>query len=93
MVANQRLNLQNTVSDAYKQLGPLTLCGVLHITYQTSDYITGGYMVCILFPYHLLIAKPSDDYRRLRAVACLFISDLKIDSLRNGEGKATAFLD
>ncbi|OOG00519.1 hypothetical protein ASPCADRAFT_511500 [Aspergillus carbonarius ITEM 5010] len=80
------LSASNTVSDAYKQLGPLTLCGVLHITYQTSDYITGGYMVCILFPYHLLIAKPSDDYRRLRAVACLFISDLKIDSLRNGEG-------
>ncbi|PYI11638.1 rho guanyl nucleotide exchange factor [Aspergillus sclerotiicarbonarius CBS 121057] len=80
------LSASNAVSDAYKQLGPLTLCGVLHITYQTLGYITGGYMVCILFPYHLLIAKPSDDYRGLQAVACLCISDMKIESLRNGEG-------
>lgn len=75
----------------YKQLGPLSLCGVLHITYQTPEYITGGYMVCILFTYHLVIAKPSNDYRRLESLACVYIPDMKIDSIRNGEGEETAY--
>ncbi|KAL7662052.1 Ferric reductase NAD binding domain family protein [Aspergillus niger] len=80
------LSASNTIDNIYKQLGPLSLCGVLHITYQAPEYITGGYMVCILFTYHFVIAKPSNDYRRLQALACLYISDMKIDSIRNGEG-------
>ncbi|RAH55800.1 Rho guanyl nucleotide exchange factor [Aspergillus piperis CBS 112811] len=80
------LSAANTIDNIYKQLGPLSLCGVLHITYQTPEYITGGYMVCILFTYHFVIAKPSDDYRRLEPLTCLYIPDMKIDSIRNGEG-------
>lgn len=48
-------------------------------------------MVCILFTYHLVIAKPSNDYRRLEPLACVYIPDMKIDSIRNGEGEETAY--
>ncbi|PWY88352.1 rho guanyl nucleotide exchange factor [Aspergillus heteromorphus CBS 117.55] len=77
----------NVIYDIYRQLGPLTLCGVLHVTYQTPKSIENGYMVCIMFGYHLLIAKINDDYRKLLPVACLYVSDMKIDSPRNGEGE------
>ena len=28
---------QQLLQDVYKELGPMTLCGVLHVTYQTSE--------------------------------------------------------
>lgn len=49
-------------------------------------------MVCILFTYHFVIARPSDDYRRLEPLTCLYIPDMKIDSIRNGEGEDTSFV-
>ncbi|KAL3490137.1 hypothetical protein BJX62DRAFT_238429 [Aspergillus germanicus] len=74
------------VVDLYKQLGPMTLCGVLHVTYQASHQVTGAYMVCVLFKHHFFLAKMNDEYRKLRPLACLYISDVRIDSLANGKG-------
>ncbi|KNG87566.1 rho guanyl nucleotide exchange factor [Aspergillus nomiae NRRL 13137] len=70
----------------YKQLGPMTLCGVLHATYQSSTCLTGDYMVCVLFKSHFLLAKINNDDRSLGVVACLYVCDAKIDTLRNGKG-------
>lgn len=44
-------------------------------------------MVCVLFKSHFLLAKVNNDYHSLEAVACLYICDAKIDTLRNGKGK------
>jgi hypothetical protein len=44
-------------------------------------------MVCALFKSHFLLAKVNDDYHSLEAVACLYICDAKIDTLRNGKGR------
>ncbi|KAF5862261.1 hypothetical protein ETB97_011874 [Aspergillus alliaceus] len=88
LMLQDMLNLPKLVAvhHVYKQLGPMTLCGVLHTTYQSSRYLTGGYMVCVLFKSHFLLAKVNNDYRSLEAVACLYICDAKIDTLRNGKG-------
>ncbi|KAF7590416.1 hypothetical protein BBP40_002872 [Aspergillus hancockii] len=84
----EMLSLPNSIAvhHIYKQLGAMTLCGVLHTTYQSSSYLTGGYMVCVLFKSHFLLAKVNDDYHSLEAVACLYVCDAKIDTLRNGKG-------
>ncbi|KAB8240341.1 Rho guanyl nucleotide exchange factor [Aspergillus flavus] len=74
------------VHNIYKQLGPMTLCGVLHATYQSSTYLAGDYMVCVLFKSHFLLAKTKNDDRSLEVVACLYVCDAKIDTLRNGKG-------
>ncbi|RHZ65819.1 putative Rho guanyl nucleotide exchange factor [Aspergillus thermomutatus] len=74
------------VHDIYQQLGPIKLCGVLHATYQLPADIVGEYMVCALFESYLVLAASRDGCSRLRAVACLYIRDLKIDTLRNGRG-------
>jgi hypothetical protein len=66
----------------------MTLCGVLHVTYQASHQVTGAYMVCVLFKHHFFLAKMNDEYRKLHPLACLYISDVRIDSLANGKGKA-----
>lgn len=65
----------------------MVLCGVLHVTYQSPERLTGAYMVCVLFDHYFLLAKQVDDSRRLEAVACMYVWDLKIDSLRNGKGE------
>ncbi|KAL4908393.1 hypothetical protein BDW74DRAFT_175078 [Aspergillus multicolor] len=75
--------------DIYKQLGPLTLCGVLHVTCRSSaqpGWVKGAFMVCVLFKHHFFLAKMNEEYRRLQPLACLFISDVRIDSLANGKG-------
>jgi hypothetical protein len=46
-------------------------------------------MVCVLFKHHFFLAKMNDEYRKLRPLACLYISDVRIDSLANGKGKAS----
>ncbi|KAE8379957.1 Dbl homology domain-containing protein [Aspergillus bertholletiae] len=81
-----RLPKQVSVHHIYKQLGPMTLCGVLHITYQSPTYLAGDYMACVLFKSHFLLAKINNDHRSLEVVACLYVYDAKIDTLRNGKG-------
>ncbi|KAL2814914.1 hypothetical protein BDW59DRAFT_154110 [Aspergillus cavernicola] len=75
-----------TIVDLYKQLGPMTLCGALYITYQASSQVTGAFMVCVLFKHHFFVAKMNEEYRRLQPLACLYISDVRMDSLSNGKG-------
>ncbi|KAJ5769823.1 uncharacterized protein N7511_001874 [Penicillium nucicola] len=70
----------------YKDLGPMILCGVLHVTYQTPETTTGDFMVCILFNHYLLLAKGIDDLHRLEAVACVSLDYVKIDTVQNGQG-------
>ncbi|KAF9886861.1 hypothetical protein FE257_010984 [Aspergillus nanangensis] len=74
------------VHDIYKQLGPMSLCGVLHVTYIMSRNITGKYMVCVLFKSHLILASLSQGHPKLQVVACLYVCDVKLDTLRNGRG-------
>ncbi|OGM50069.1 rho guanyl nucleotide exchange factor [Aspergillus bombycis] len=80
------IGFQVALHHIYKQLGPMTLCGVLHTTYQTSTCLAGDYMVCVLFKSHFLLAKINNDGRSLGVVACLYVCDAKIDTLRNGKG-------
>ncbi|KAJ5169891.1 uncharacterized protein N7500_002674 [Penicillium coprophilum] len=74
------------LQDIYKDLGPLVLCGVLHVTYQTSETTNGEFMVCVLFHRYLLFAKGTEELHRLEAVACIYLDSLKIDTLQNGRG-------
>ncbi|KAJ5087013.1 hypothetical protein NUU61_008320 [Penicillium alfredii] len=74
------------LQDMYRELGPMTLCGVLHVVYRTPESTTGDFMVCILFNCYLLFARGIDDFHRLEAVACLYVDDLKMDTPSNGQG-------
>ncbi|GFF78750.1 Rho guanyl nucleotide exchange factor, putative [Aspergillus lentulus] len=78
--------MQDIVHDIYLQLGPIKLCGVLHATYQLPADIVGEYVVCALFESYLVLAASRDGCSRLQAMACLYVRDLKIDTLRNGRG-------
>ncbi|KAL4971508.1 hypothetical protein BDW66DRAFT_165117 [Aspergillus desertorum] len=73
----------------YQQLGPMNLCGVLHVTYRASTQprrVKGAFMVCALFKHHFFLARMNDECRKLQPIACLYISDVRIDSLSNGKG-------
>jgi hypothetical protein len=71
----------------------MILCGVLHVAYQSSERVTGEYMVCILFSGYMVLAKGSNDNRKLAVVACLYILDMAIDVLANGNGTLGHFLE
>lgn len=77
----------------YRQLGPMCLCGVLHVAYQSSEAVQGEYMVCVLFSSHFLLARIDEDYRKLQAVACLYVCDMKIDALSTGRGKKRSLVN
>ncbi|KAJ5174289.1 uncharacterized protein N7482_000166 [Penicillium canariense] len=75
-----------TLQDVYQDLGPLTLCGVLHVTYQTPGHTTGEFMACVLFNCYIVLARELDDFRRLEVMACIYLDDLKEETLQNGHG-------
>lgn len=70
----------------------MNMCGVLHVTYRLPEHIAGAYMVCALFEYYLLLAKPIDDGHNLKVVACVYVWDIKFDTPRNGKGRVAFFL-
>ncbi|KAK2757606.1 hypothetical protein FQN54_004575 [Arachnomyces sp. PD_36] len=72
--------------DVFRELGPIKLCGVLHVSYQTSSNVVGDYMMCTLFNSHLLIAMPLEDGRRFSIAACLHLAELRIESSDNRKG-------
>lgn len=77
---------QTVLSNVYQQLGPLNVCGALHVAYQSTDRIVGEYMVCVLFPSYLVLARPAYDPRKVTVVASLYVLDTTIDILSNGQG-------
>lgn len=68
------------------------MCGVLHVAYQNPEMLTGSYMVCALFDHYFLLARRKDNGLKFQVIACLYVWDLRIDTLRNGKGELpTAF--
>lgn len=66
----------------------MILCGVLHVTYQAPEQATTGeFMMTVLFACYFLLLKSTDEFHRLEVVACIYIDDLKMDSIQNGRGK------
>jgi RhoGEF domain len=83
-----RLKLgHNTLkSDQFRMLGHVLLCGVLHVAYQTSHRIGGGYMLCLMFKDYLLIAAPALEQGNFDIVATIYLSDAKVVSSEDGRG-------
>ncbi|KAJ6014827.1 hypothetical protein N7540_009418 [Penicillium herquei] len=81
-----RFNESYRLRDIYKELGPMTLCGVLHVTYRTQEHTAGEFMVSVLFNSYLLLGRIRDEYHALEILACIYIADLKMDTLQNGRG-------
>lgn len=65
----------------------MKLCGVLFVAYQTPTAIQGEYLVCVLFTGYFLLARIDKDYRKLQAVMCIRVRDLRFDELATGRGK------
>ncbi|KAJ5730423.1 uncharacterized protein N7483_004931 [Penicillium malachiteum] len=81
-----RFNESYRLRDIYKELGPMILCGVLHVTYRTQEHTAGEFMVSVLFNCHLLLGRIRDEYHGMEILACIYIADLKMDTLQNGRG-------
>jgi hypothetical protein len=72
----------------YEELGPLILCGVLHVAYHHALIgITGQYVACILFPGYFVLAKPRSDARKLTLITSIYLSDMTVDTSMNGQGR------
>ncbi|CRG90872.1 Rac guanine nucleotide exchange factor JJ [Talaromyces islandicus] len=87
---HERLEYDNSgiVENVYQDLGPLILCGVLHVAYSSPNSVNGQYLACILFSSYILLAKPRNDTRRLTLVASIYLLDMTVDTLMNGQGVA-----
>ena len=60
---------------------------MLHVAYQSPAAILREYVVCALFKGHFLVARMNEDYRKLQAVACLCVSDMKLDEPDSERGE------
>lgn len=57
------------------------------MAYKTPDRITGEYLVCILFPGYMVLARAGSEHRRLVVVASLYVLDMTVDAVSNGQGR------
>ncbi|WEW61555.1 hypothetical protein PRK78_007045 [Emydomyces testavorans] len=72
--------------DILKLYGSIKVCGVLHIAYQTSEVVTGSYMVCALFESYVLLAISSSDREKFKVMAIIFIRGSRLEEAANGIG-------
>lgn len=89
-----RLKLSHDALKAtqFRMLGHVLLCGVLHVAYQTSHRVEGGYMLCVMFKDYLLVAAPTAGYAKFDIVATIYLSDAKVVSTEDGKGTLSNFL-
>lgn len=73
--------------DQFRSIGQIELCGVLHVTYQTTAEILGSYALCALLDEHFLIAFPHGSTGIYDAVALIQLSDIKIEASTDGKGE------
>lgn len=57
------------------------------MAYESTEGIAGEYMVCVLFHGYIVLSRHCDDYRKLQVLACIYVLDMKVDTLTNGRGK------
>ncbi|KAI5304471.1 hypothetical protein KEM56_006462 [Ascosphaera pollenicola] len=72
--------------DVLREFGPLRVCGVLHVAYQTEADVHGEYMLCCLFNAHLLFAVPIGETGHFDSVAVLKLVDVKLEMADNEIG-------
>jgi hypothetical protein len=67
-------------------LGHALLCGVLHVTYSTSDKVTGQYMICVLYRSSLVLAVPSRGFTTYAVVGVVSLANGSVEGSDNGRG-------
>ncbi len=70
----------------FRMLGHVLLCGVLYVTYQTSNRVEGGYMLCMMFKDYLLVAAPVVGLAKFEIVATIYLLNAKAVSAEDGRG-------
>jgi hypothetical protein len=71
----------------FRLLGHVLLCGVLHVTFQTSEPRTKGqYMVCVLYKSCLVLATSSRFHTPYTVVANIGLANGSIEESDNGRG-------
>ncbi|KAI9822224.1 MAG: hypothetical protein M1832_003047 [Thelocarpon impressellum] len=67
-------------------LGHVSLCGVLHVAWQTPTGVQGEYMLCALFRTNLILATYHRAKGKFVVVACIDLANVKVESADNGRG-------
>ena len=67
-------------------LGHIQLCGVLYVAHETTDRVTGQYMLCALYRSCLVIATPNKSLSIYTVAAVIPLFNATIDEADNGKG-------
>ncbi|KAI9846628.1 MAG: hypothetical protein M1838_001227 [Thelocarpon superellum] len=71
---------------ALRMLGHVTLCGVLHVVWQTNKGVDGAYMLCALFRSYLVLATSRKSSSTFDVVACISLNRVRLEKADNGKG-------
>lgn len=70
----------------FRLLGHVLACGVLHVTYHTSERVKGQYMVCVLYKSCLVLATTNRLFMPFSVVASIALANATIEEPDNGRG-------
>ncbi|KAK3072897.1 hypothetical protein LTR53_006000 [Teratosphaeriaceae sp. CCFEE 6253] len=85
---SERLSFHNQLPRTafLKLLGPVALCGCLHVAYCSRDAIKGRYVICVLFETTLLLAHADEDDCKYSVLAGVALGNATITEADNGRG-------
>lgn len=69
-----------------RSFGHISLCGVLHVCWQTQDGVMGQYMICLLYHDLLCLATASRADQIYTIHACIALQSIKVQEADNGRG-------
>lgn len=81
---SQRLDA--TSRNRIRSFGHISLCGVLHVCWQTQDGVMGQYMICLLYRDLLCLATASRVDQIYTIHACIGLQSIKVEEADNGRG-------
>ncbi|KAK0657318.1 hypothetical protein B0T16DRAFT_57920 [Cercophora newfieldiana] len=81
---NQQLDAAS--KNRIRSFGHLQLCGALHVCWQTTEGVSGQYMVALLYREWLCLATASRTDQIYTIQACVSLANIKLEDVDNGRG-------
>lgn len=75
-----------------RSFGHIRLCGTLHGCWQTKTGVEGHYLICLLYRDFLCFASPGKIEQIYTLLACINLSQVKVEDVDNGRGEDACML-
>ena len=86
LVFDESAQLSMPPAVIFRLLGRVTICGVLHVAFESRERVKGQYVICLLYRSCILLATMNKTAAPYNVLAILPLVNGSIDEPDNGRG-------